>query len=72
MEAPILAAKQLGNNPERGGFLKWSPIEADLRDIFTSFPDKGLITRKFTTLLDVYALPNDVPGYPGLRATTSA
>ncbi len=57
IERPILAAKPGGL---RGGFVSWPAVEADLRTIFAQDSDPNL---RFTTFLDVYALPTDVPGY---------
>ncbi len=44
---------------ERGGFSNWAAIEQDLRDIFADDPSPKA---RFTTLLDVYAIPPQVPG----------
>jgi hypothetical protein len=45
-------------------------MEADLRDWFADHPDSDIDDCRFTTLLDLYALPSGVPGYPG-RAVAS-
>jgi hypothetical protein len=47
-------------------------MEADMRDWFTDHPDTATTEARFTTLLDLYALPSEVPGYPGLHAATTA
>lgn len=57
VEKPILAAKPGGL---RGGFVSWPTVEADLRIIFAQDADPDL---RITTLLDVYALPKEVPGF---------
>lgn len=44
---------------ERGGFSNWAAIEQDLRNIFADDPSP---MARFTTLLDVYAIPPQVPG----------
>ena len=62
VEEPILAVTTHGPRARRGGFVNWPAIEADLRSIFLSKPDPNL---RFSTLLDVYAMPPGVPGYPG-------
>jgi len=46
-------------------------MEADMRDWFSDHPDSPGSQARFTTLLDLYALPAEVPGYPGLRAATT-
>ncbi len=62
VERPILAITRPGPEERRGGFVNWSAVEADLRALFGTRPDPDL---RFTTFLDVYALPTQTPGYPG-------
>lgn len=61
MERAILAATSLDPNGQRGGFINWPAIEADLRTEFSGDADPNL---RFTTLLDVYRMPPQVPGFP--------
>lgn len=61
VERAILAATSLDPSGQRGGFISWPAIEADLRTEFSSDPDPNL---RFTTLLDVYRMPPEVPGFP--------
>lgn len=61
VERAILAATSLDPSGQRGGFTNWSAIEADLRIEFSSDSDPDL---RFTSLLDVYRMPSDVPGFP--------
>lgn len=53
---------------ERGGFSNWAAIEQDLRDIFADDPSPKA---GFTTLLDVYAIPPQVPGMDRITAPLS-
>jgi len=70
VERAILAATALDPNGQRGGFINWPAIEADLRTEFSSDTDQNL---RFTTLLDVYRMPQEVPGYPlGASGTFSS
>src|SRR4051812_23265973 len=69
---PLLAKRDFDPAGQRGGFINWPAMEADLRDWFAGHPDTGQVEARFTTLLDLYAMPPAVPGYPGLRAATTA
>lgn len=60
VERPILAATTPGPGGQRGGFVNWPAVEADLQTLFTQDVDPNL---RITTLLDVYALPDKVPGF---------
>jgi hypothetical protein len=60
VERPILAATTREATCQRGGFVNWDAIQFDLRRIFGSDPDPEA---RFTTLLDVYAMPTTVPGF---------
>jgi hypothetical protein len=71
VERPLLAKKDLHPDGPRGGFTNWPAMEADMRDWFAANPDTAADTMRFTSLLDLYALPPEVPGYPGLRAATT-
>jgi len=62
VERPILAATSLLPSGQRGGFVNWSAVEFDLRTLFTTDPSPDV---RFTTMLDIYALPAAVPSYPG-------
>lgn len=62
VERPILAITRPGPEECRGGFVNWPAVEADLRALFATNPEPEV---RFTTLLDLYALPSQVPGYPG-------
>jgi hypothetical protein len=64
-ERPILAATSQDPNAQRGGFVNWNAIEFDLRQEFESDPDPDL---RFTTLLDLYAMPASVLGLGGFTA----
>lgn len=71
VERPLLAKKDFEPNGPRGGFTNWPAMEADMRDWFNDHPDTATREARFTTLLDLYALPKEVPGYSGLRAATT-
>jgi hypothetical protein len=62
---PILAATSREPSGQRGGFVNWPAVEADLRTLFGQETDPNV---RFTTLLDLYALPETVPGY--VKSTT--
>jgi Domain of unknown function (DUF4276) len=62
VERPELAATSLDPAGQRGGFVNWDAIEADLRQTFASDHDPHL---RFTTFLDVYAIPAKVLGLAG-------
>lgn len=59
---PVIAISRPGSEETRGGFVNWHAVEADLRALFSSRPESDL---RFSTLLDVYGVPPQVPGYPG-------
>jgi hypothetical protein len=71
VERPLAAKKDFDPAGPRGGFTNWPAMEADMRDWFADHPDSETTEARFTTLLDLYALPAEVPGYPGLRAATT-
>jgi Domain of unknown function (DUF4276) len=71
VERPLAAKKDFDPDGPRGGFTNWPAMEADMRDWFADHPDTPGSEARFTTLLDLYALPKEVPGYPGLRAATT-
>jgi len=60
VERPILALTSHLPTGQRGGFVNWSAVEADLRTVFAQETEPNI---QFTTLLDVYALPTHVPGF---------
>lgn len=60
VERPILAATTPDPGGWRGGFINWPAVEADLKTLFMQEADSEL---RITTLLDVYALPDKVPGF---------
>lgn len=62
VERPILAATSMLPTGQRGGFINWPAVEADLRILFSTDPSPDV---RFTTMLDTYAMPVGVPGYPG-------
>ena len=42
--------------------MNWPAVEDDLRTLFSTDPSPDV---RFTTMLDTYAMPAAVPGYPG-------
>jgi hypothetical protein len=72
VERPLAAKKDFDPDGPRGGFTNWPAMEADMRDWFTDHPDTATTEARFTSLLDLYALPPEVPGYPGLRAAITS
>jgi hypothetical protein len=62
---PVLAATSLHPCGQRGGFVNWDAIQFDLRQVFASDADRDL---RFTTLLDVYAMPPRALGLAGFSA----
>ena len=55
----ICTAREEGRRQYRGGHAhRWSYVERDIRLLLKSRPDA------VTTMLDVYAFPKDMPGYP--------
>ncbi|MBI4660675.1 MAG: DUF4276 family protein [Verrucomicrobia bacterium] len=69
VERPILAATSQDPRGQRGGFVNWNAIEFDLRQQFASDHDPHL---RFTTLLDVFRIPNTVPGAASLSLPLTA
>lgn len=64
-----LAATSLEPGGQRGGFVNWEAIQFDLRTCFATDQDPNL---RFTTLLDVYAMPKAVLALAGYTAPVSA
>ena len=62
VERPVLAITRPGPEERRGGFVNWLAVEWDLRKLFARWRDPEF---RFSTLLDVYAAPKEMPGYPG-------
>ncbi len=62
VERPILAATSMLPAGQRGGFINWPAVEADLRILFSTDSNPDV---RFTTMLDTYAMPVAVPGHPG-------
>ena len=69
VERSLLAATSMDPSGQRGGFVNWDAIQFDLRREFASDVDPDL---RFTTLLDVYAMPPKVQGLAGFSAPVSA
>lgn len=69
VERPILAATSLQLDGQRGGFVNWEAIVFDLHQIFASDASVNL---RFTTLLDVFRIPDAVPGMAAITAPLSA
>lgn len=69
VERPILAATSLDPSGQRGGFANWHAIEFDLRQEFASDTDPNL---RFTTLLDVFRIPDTVPGMGSILGPLTA
>jgi hypothetical protein len=65
VERPLQAKKDFDPEGPRGGFTNWPAMEADMLDWFADHPNTVIDECRFTTLLDLYALPPKVPGYPG-------
>jgi hypothetical protein len=68
VERPILAATSAAPGGQRGGFANWRAMEFDLRRLFAADTDPDL---RFTTLLDVYAMPAKVLELAGFAAPVS-
>lgn len=64
IEPPVLAATSLDPFGQRGGFVNWDAIRFDLQQMFASDSDPNI---RFTTLLDVYAMPTNVLNLAGFR-----
>jgi hypothetical protein len=71
VERSLLAKRDFAPDGLRGGFINWPAMEADMRNWFADNPDTATTEVRFTTFLDLYAMPREVPGYPGLRAATT-
>ena len=69
VDRPILAATSQDPQWQRGGFVNWDAIQRDLRQIFVDDSDANL---RFTTLLDVYAMPTTVLRLAGFNAPVTA
>jgi len=60
----ICTSREQGRRTHRGGHLrKYEPIRRDLELLLRSKPDA------LTTMLDLYAFPRDMPGFPKLWPT---
>ncbi|MFN0076874.1 MAG: DUF4276 family protein [Prosthecobacter sp.] len=71
VERPLPAKKDSDPEGPRGGFTNWPAMEADMRDWFAAHPDRPGSPARFSTLLDLYAMPAEVPGYQGRGAATT-
>lgn len=69
VERPELAATSLDPAGQRGGFVNWDAIQFDLRQIFAEDDDPNL---RFTTFLDVYAMPPKVLQLAGFSGPVGA
>jgi len=70
VERPILVASSSANpDGQRGGFVNWDAIEADLRTLFSGDADPNL---RFTTLLDVFRMPAKVLSLAGFTSPISS
>lgn len=69
VERPILAATSTEPDGQRGGFVNWPAIEADMRTLFANDTDSNL---RFTTLLDVFRMPGKVLSLAGFISPISA
>jgi len=65
VERPILAATSFEPSRQRGGFVNWEAIKFDLRQKFAADADQNL---RFTTMLDLYAMPTAVLKLAGFSA----
>lgn len=62
----ICTAREDGRRMHRGGHAhRWDLIERDIRLLLRSNPDA------VTTMLDLYAFPNDLPGFPAPRPASA-
>lgn len=71
VERPLTAKKDFAPDGPRGGFTNWPAMEADMHDWFAAHPDRAGSPAQFTSILDLYALPAEVPGYQGRGAATT-
>ena len=69
VERPVLAATSRDPRARRGGFVNWDAIEFDLRQQFAADADPDL---RFTTLLDVFRIPDSVPGMAAITSPLTA
>jgi hypothetical protein len=69
VQPPILAATTQDPCGQRGGFTNWEAMQFDLRQIFTSNDSDSI---RFTTLLDVYKMPNKVLALAGFSLPLTA
>jgi hypothetical protein len=62
MQGPVLIAhaKKKGK-VHRGGVLKYAPVKADI--LRFAAQEKAVADVFFTTMMDLYALPDDFPGW---------
>jgi len=68
VERPVLAATTFDPQGQRGGFVHWEAIKFDLRQSFADDPDPRL---RFTTFLDVYAMPAELLSLSGFAQAIS-
>ncbi len=54
----------------RGGFRRQRPYDTVRKDICSWMKEDRQSDVRFTTMLDLYALPNDFPGYSGAQRET--
>ena len=47
----------------KGGVVSYEKVESDLNTLMKQFSDNSYEKHFFTTMIDLYALPNDFPGY---------
>lgn len=71
VEPPLPAKKDFDPDGPRGGFTNWPAMEADMQDWFAANPDKPGSPARFTSILDLYAMPPEVPGYRGRGAANT-
>lgn len=62
VERPVIAITRARPTERRGGFVNWEAVDRDLRTLFATRPESDI---RFSSLLDVYGLPSQVPGFPG-------
>jgi len=68
VENPIVAATKLEPVENRGGFVHWEIIRQDLKNLFSQKKDPNT---RFTTLLDVYRMPDKVLRLAGFHEPVS-
>jgi hypothetical protein len=69
VERPVLAATTFSASCQRGGFVNWDAVAADLKRLFAADASPDL---RFTTLLDVYAMPQKALDLAGLAQAASS